>query len=128
MGGLASLAGISLRETLASVPAVQRSVRGLDCATDLGDVDESAAFLTCLCAPDFGVFWCMAFVSWEGYHEPPESLRAGVQLQIDRAIRVSISWHFNFSCHAKSHKSLQSTGKPFMARPLCVGIDEKWCD
>ena len=31
---------MSLRETLASVPVVQRSVRGLDCATDLGAVDD----------------------------------------------------------------------------------------
>ena len=30
----------------------------------------SAAFLACLCAPKFGVFWCMVFASWEGYQEP----------------------------------------------------------
>jgi len=87
---------MSLRETLASVPEVQRS-GGLDCATDLGAADDERG-LSCLSsrARDRRILvhdaWCLRHGRATRSLWPVESLRAGVQLHIDRATRVSISF------------------------------------
>ena len=84
----------------------------------------SAAFLACLCAPEFGVFWCMVFASWEGYQEPLGEFACKSPAS-DRQSHYLMST-FLATQNRTSLSSRQAN--PSWHGPLRVGIDEKWCD